>query len=185
MEKNYSLEMLEGKIPSSIYALLMSDDPMNLPDCSEEDWDKAHEYLCPDIPTGWQITDEREFSELEQMATESCIVVPSQFGLSMRFNFAEGEPTCIPCSSTHAFKEGEEWYIGDLKLLFLSRFGEKQTICRVAPIWQKVKIATFPDIHEDEYMFRTSAWSKIAPVRWAQLKRQGKKIDVFRYLKLY
>ena len=90
----------------------------------------------------------------------------------------------IPCSSDSSFVAGRYCSINDLKILTLRKLGSPD-IYRVTNIDQQVKVVDYPDIPNEEYELRNTAWNKISPIMRAQLKRQGKKIDVFRYLKLY
>lgn len=183
------IEDLRDRISDSVYNLLTTDDYMSLPTPDEADIDCAHSVIIPyDIPYSWVPVLEINLEKKERVRIRKCTVVSSEYGLSMKFEFIKGKGNTyyIPCGNYPAFKEGQEWYPRDLKIVELRKYGEDGSIYRVAPADQYIEIASFPNkSYCDEYTYRTDVFWKILSRYQDLLKRDGKKVNIFKYLRLY
>ena len=181
------IEDLRDRISDSVYNLLIADDYMSLPTPDEADIDCAHAVIIPyDIPYNWVPVLERSLIKEEKRMIKRCTVVAAEYGLSMKFELTDGNIRYIQCGNYPAFKEGQEWYPRALKIVELRKYGEDNTIYRVAPADQHIEIASFPnESYYDEYTYRTDVFWKIWSRYQDLLKRDGKKVNILKYLRLY
>lgn len=182
----FTIESLKDKIPVRVYELLTAENYMVLPLPEEADIDCAHAVISPhDVPTHWTPVSQRSLTEEEIKAIKSCTVVPTAYGMSMKFELNNGKISYIPCGNYHLFKEGQEWYSWDLKLIELMKYGEDATLWRVVPITHHVEMKEFPYMSQDEYSLREQTFGKILHRYNDLLRREGKEVNIFKYLKLY
>lgn len=180
----FTIKSLQDKIPASVYELLTTEDYMSLPIPKEEDIDKAHSIISPPhIPNGWFPVSQRHLTEEEIKAVKSCTVVKSDFGLSMEFKLTNEEVKYIPCGNIPLFETGQEWHPKNLKLIELGKYGEDTTIWRIAPITKHVDVRV--NISKEEYILREKTFGEMLHRYYDLMKRDGKKISIFKYLRLY
>lgn len=182
----FTIESLRDKIPASVYRLLTTEDYMVLPLPEEADVDTAHAVISPpDIPTHWIPVKQKVLTEEEIKTIANCTVVASDYGLSMKFNLVDGRTSYVVCGDYHLFKEGQEWYPWDLKLIELTKYGEDATLWRVVPVTHHVEMKEFPYMSQDEYILREQIFGKILHRYYDLLIRDGKKVNIFKYLRPY
>lgn len=180
-----TIESLQDKIPASAYELLTTEDYMALPLPEETDIAKAYDTIAPPYSSYlWIPVSQRNFTEQEMKDIKSCVVVPSEYGVSMKFEFIDGKERFIPCGNSPLFKEGQEWSPKDLKIIELRKVDEKIAVFRVVPVSQSVTIKKF-QLSSEEYKWRTEVSGKLIEKYYDLLKRDGKKINIFKYLRLY
>lgn len=181
----FTIESLQDKIPASVYELLTTEDYMNLPLPEEADIDKAHSVIAPPhVPNGWYPVRQRPLVKEEIEAVNSCTVVESEFGLSVKFELTNGKIRYIPCGNYPLFKVDQEWHPEDLQLIELEKYDNDHAIWRVAPITQHVDTFVFL-MSKEEFKFREQTFGKILNRYYSLMKRDGKKINIFKYLRLY
>lgn len=182
----FTIESLHDKIPASVYELLTAKNYMTLPLPEEADVDIAYAVIGPhDLPCHWTPISQRTFTEEEIKAVNSCKVVANDYGLSMQFTLNKGGTPSIPCGNYQLFEEGQEWHPQDLKIIELRKYDEDISIWRIAPAVQYVEIKEYSYMSHEEYKLRTETSSKIIWRYNDLLRRDGKKVNIFKYLRLY
>lgn len=182
----FTIESLQDKIPASMYELLTTEDYMRLPLPEEADVDTAYAVIGPhDFPCHWTPVSQRNLTEEEIKAVKCGKVVASEYGLSMQFILSKGGTSCIPCGNYQLFEEGQKWHPQDLKIIELRKYDEDVSIWRIAPAVQYVEIKEYPYMSLEEYKLRSEVSGKIIGRYNDLLRRDGKKINIFKYLRLY
>lgn len=180
----FTIEMLQDKIPASVYELLTTEDHMSFPLPEEKDIDEAYAFISPAyIPCGWHAISQRPLTKEEISAVKCCTIVESQYGLSMRFDLTDKKPSHVPCGNSNSFEAGQEWKAEDLSIVEMEREGEEFTIFRVMPITERV------DIWNDEFKNERKQREDISGLMLHRyhdiIRRDGKKISIFKYLRAY
>lgn len=182
----FTIESLRDKIPASVYELLTAESYMDLPLPEEADIDTAYAIIAPlDFPCHWTPIGQRTLTEEEIKAVKNCKVVADKYGLSMQFKLNKGGTSSIPCANYQLFDEGQQWNPMDLKLIELRKYDEDTSIFRVVPAAQYVEIKEYPYMPHGEYKLRTEVFSEIIRRYNYLLRRDGKKVNIFKYLRLY
>lgn len=84
---------------------------------------------CKLYPIGWNVTDEREFSDKEKSVITECKVVPSNFGRSVMFLLPSiGKKFFIPLEPIAQCNLGDNLDINKLHLLKLEYSGTDTSI---------------------------------------------------------
>lgn len=182
----FTIESLQDKIPASVYKLLTTEDYMALPLPEEADVDTAYAVIGPpDFPCPWTPVSQRNLTEEEIKAVKCCKVVASEYGLSMQFTLSKGGTSYIPCGNYRFFKEGQKWHPQDLNIIELRKYDKDVSIWRIAPAFQYVEIKEYSYMSLKEYKLRSEVSGKIIGRYNNLLRRDGKKINIFKYLHLY
>ena len=182
----FTIESLQDKIPASVYELLTAESYMDFPLPEEADIDVAYAFIAPlDFPYHWTPISQRTLTEEEIKAVKCCKITASKYGLSMQFILSKGGVKFIPCANCQLFEEGQQWNPMDLKLIELRKCDEDASIFRVVPAAQYVEIKEYPYMPHEEYKLRTEVSSEIIRRYNYLLRRDGKKVNIFKYLRPY
>lgn len=182
----YSIEVLQDKLPASIYKALKLNKAACLLKATMEEVDKAKKVLDCAPPAHWVPVSYRKFTEEEIQVVDSCVVVDSMFGQSVQFNIKDEEsPKYIPVGDHDRWITGQKLSIHDLKIVTLRR--REDVIYRIVPIDAEEKTYfVSKKVTPEEANFRNKLYGKLfCMLREIKFEVRDGALNVFSFMRLY